>query len=32
MKKILLFGLCSVVFTQSFAQVKVANNGNTLFV
>lgn len=31
MKKFLLFGLCSVVFTQSFAQVKVANNGNTLF-
>jgi hypothetical protein len=31
MKKILLFGLFSVVLTQSFAQVKVANNGNTLF-
>lgn len=28
MKKILLFGLFSVVFTQGFAQVKVANNGN----
>ena len=31
MKKILLFGLFSVVFSQGFAQVKVANNGNILF-